>query len=142
MATNSFQRWDCAGATVLSAVGAFRKPRPPHPGVERQVHGEDEDPLRDLDAPSPAPAGAAGAAGGAWAGVQVTHKPLEGLPAWVHHTYALAAEGGTADAAGAAGAGSTVSFSEAATCARICANAEASVLSIPPSGSWTASAME
>jgi non-lysosomal glucosylceramidase len=34
-----------------------------------------------------------------WSGVQVTHKPIEGLPpGWVPHTYALAAEKGTAEA--------------------------------------------
>jgi len=30
-----------------------------------------------------------------WAAVQVTHKPIEGLPAWVRHTYAVAAEKGS-----------------------------------------------
>ena len=37
-------------------------------------------------------------AAGGWAGVQVTHRPVEPLPAWVHHTYAWAAEGGLAAA--------------------------------------------
>jgi len=35
-----------------------------------------------------------------WAGVQVTHRPLEGMPGWVHHTYALAIERGSAEADG------------------------------------------
>jgi len=33
-----------------------------------------------------------------WAGVQVTHRPLEGLPGAIRHTYALAAENGAAQA--------------------------------------------
>lgn len=32
---------------------------------------------------------------GGWSGVQVIHAPLEGMPAWVRHSYALVAEGGT-----------------------------------------------
>jgi len=42
-----------------------------------------------------------------WAGVQVTHRPIENLPGWVHHTYALAVEDGAAeaDAAGARAVG-------------------------------------
>ena len=31
-----------------------------------------------------------------WAGVQVTHAPLERMPGWVRHTYALAGQGGSA----------------------------------------------
>lgn len=42
-----------------------------------------------------------------WSGVQVTHKPVENLPGWVRHTYAVAAENGTAAAEGQ-GAGATV----------------------------------
>ncbi|MBM4031305.1 MAG: hypothetical protein FJ291_05910 [Planctomycetes bacterium] len=30
-----------------------------------------------------------------WTGLQVRHKPIESLPAWVMHTYALLVEGGT-----------------------------------------------
>ncbi|MGD0090984.1 MAG: GH116 family glycosyl-hydrolase [Planctomycetota bacterium] len=45
------------------------------------------------------PAGqAAQFAAAGWSGVQVTHKPLEGLPGWVRHTYALAVENGAAHA--------------------------------------------
>jgi uncharacterized protein (DUF608 family) len=33
-----------------------------------------------------------------WKGVQVAHKPIENLPGWVRHTYALAAEKGSAEA--------------------------------------------
>ena len=29
-----------------------------------------------------------------WAGFQTTHRPIEGMPGWVQHTYALAVEGG------------------------------------------------
>ncbi|MCY3023287.1 MAG: GH116 family glycosyl hydrolase [Planctomycetota bacterium] len=32
-----------------------------------------------------------------WSGVQVTHKPIEGLPGWVRHTYALAVQNGSAE---------------------------------------------
>jgi len=34
---------------------------------------------------------------GNWSGVQVTHKPLERMPDWVRHTYAVAAENGHFD---------------------------------------------
>ncbi len=34
----------------------------------------------------------------AWKGIQVTHKPIENLPGWVRHTYALVAENGVAEA--------------------------------------------
>jgi hypothetical protein len=46
---------------------------------------------------------------GDWSGIQVTHRPIEGLPAWVRHTYALAALQGTAGMEGAAArAGTTL----------------------------------
>lgn len=32
---------------------------------------------------------------GAWQGMQVTHAPLQRLPEWIRHTYAIAVEGGT-----------------------------------------------
>ncbi len=34
---------------------------------------------------------------GAWQGMQVTHAPLEHLPDWIRHTYAIAVENGTAE---------------------------------------------
>ncbi|MFA6243286.1 MAG: GH116 family glycosyl hydrolase [Candidatus Hydrogenedentales bacterium] len=34
---------------------------------------------------------------GAWSGAQVSHRPIEGLPDWVRHTYAVAAENGRVD---------------------------------------------
>jgi uncharacterized protein (DUF608 family) len=45
---------------------------------------------------------------GDWAGVQVSHRPLEALPGWVRPTYALAVEKGAAETDGA-GAGVSAS---------------------------------
>lgn len=50
-------------------------------------------------APGAFPAGEAqGFSQDGWSGVQVTHRPVESLPGWVRHTYALAVEAGKAEA--------------------------------------------
>jgi uncharacterized protein (DUF608 family) len=36
---------------------------------------------------------------GTWQGMQVTHAPLERLPEWIRHTYAIAVENGTVESA-------------------------------------------
>jgi hypothetical protein len=60
----------------------------------KNTSGEDQEPIV-VFSPGGFPAGERTAfAAKDWSGIRVTHAPLEGLPAWVKHEYAIAVEGG------------------------------------------------